>query len=37
MPGNETLSLALVWQLMRSYTLGMLENMPQVGSCTPCS
>merc|ERR1719154_11863 len=28
--GNETLSLALVWQLMRSYTLGMLENMPQL-------
>jgi len=27
--GNQTLTLALVWQLMRSYTLDMLSNLPQ--------
>ena len=27
--GNQTLTLALVWQLMRSYTLNMLSNLPQ--------
>jgi hypothetical protein len=27
--GNATLTLALVWQLMRSYTLNMLSNLPQ--------
>ena len=27
--GNATLTLALVWQLMRAYTLNMLSNMPQ--------
>merc|ERR1711915_349223 len=26
--GNKTLTLALVWQLMRSYTLNMLSNLP---------
>ena len=25
--GNTTLTLALVWQLMRSYTLNMLSNL----------
>ena len=25
--GNSTLTLALVWQLMRSYTLNMLQNL----------
>ena len=29
MEGNKTLTLALVWQLMRSYTLNMLSNLPQ--------
>ena len=28
--GNLTLTLALVWQLMRSYTLNMLSNLPQL-------
>ena len=27
--GNQTLTMALVWQLMRSYTLNMLSNLPQ--------
>lgn len=27
--GNQTLTLALVWQLMRAYTLDMLSNLPQ--------
>ena len=27
--GNQTLTLALVWQLMRAYTLNMLSNLPQ--------
>merc|ERR1719361_209686 len=27
--GNQTLTLALVWQLMRCYTLNMLSNLPQ--------
>jgi len=27
--GNATLTLALVWQLMRSYTLNMLSSLPQ--------
>ena len=27
--GNATLTLALVWQLMRAYTLNMLSNLPQ--------
>lgn len=27
--GNETLTLALVWQLMRAYTLNMLSTLPQ--------
>ena len=26
--GNATLTLALVWQLMRAYTLNMLSNLP---------
>jgi len=29
MDGNATLTLALVWQLMRSYTLNMLSSLPQ--------
>ena len=28
--GNSTLTLALVWQLMRAYTLNMLSALPQV-------
>jgi len=27
--GNATLTLAIVWQLMRSYTLNLLSNLPQ--------
>merc|ERR1712079_972596 len=27
--GNQTLTLALVWQLMRAYPLNMLSNLPQ--------
>merc|ERR1711862_305345 len=27
--GNQTLTLALVWQLMRAYTLDMLSSLPQ--------
>ena len=30
--GNSTLTLALVWQLMRAYTLDMLSNLPQCGA-----
>jgi hypothetical protein len=30
--GNATLTLALVWQLMRAYTLNMLSNLPQHNS-----
>merc|ERR1719300_2061121 len=30
--GNSTLTLALVWQLMRSYTLNMLSALPQCGN-----
>ena len=30
--GNQTLTLALVWQLMRAYTLDMLSNLPQASS-----
>ena len=28
--GNQTLTLAIVWQLMRSYTLSVLSNLVQV-------
>ncbi len=28
--GNQTLTLAIVWQLMRSYTLSVLSNLTQV-------
>ena len=28
--GNQTLTLAIVWQLMRSYTLSVLSNLGQV-------
>lgn len=34
MDGNATLTLALVWQLMRSYTLNMLSSLPQCQSST---
>jgi len=30
--GNATLTLALVWQLMRAYTLNMLSALPQCGN-----
>jgi len=30
--GNQTLTLALVWQLMRAYTLDMLSSLPQAQS-----
>ena len=30
--GNQTLTLALVWQLMRAYTLDMLSTLPQAQS-----
>ncbi|XP_041654129.1 plastin-3-like [Cheilinus undulatus] len=31
--GNETLTLALVWQLMRRYTLNVLEDLGDGGEC----
>ena len=32
MEGNQTLTLALVWQLMRAFTLSLLTGLPQLGA-----